>query len=696
MPSIDELLSQAAEALGRGDLARADELCRDALTFDLHHADAWHLRGRVVLAKGNRLLAVEYFSRAILLNGGRADYHRDLAGVFAALGRLAEAEQSCRQALRLGGDAAGDYLALGKLSLAAGRADEAIVAFRRALELEPGLAAAQAGLAATLRDVGRLDEAEAVCREAIESYPGLAAAYYELGRVQMARQDLAGAVGAFQDALRVDPRLGEAEFHLGVCLQLLGYRAEAVECYRRALVIDPRHADAHCNLGSALKDLGQTAEAARAYQRAIECNPQLAAAHFNLGVILQGRGQADAAIHCYEAAIRARPDYAQAWNNLGTLQSARDELDRAAECFARALELKPDSAEALNNLGNVEKTRGRLDKALAGYEGALRAAPGYAQAHHNRGLLLLAQADFAAGWPEYEWRERCPEYRHEFVESPRWQGEPLDGRTLLVHAEQGLGDTLQFVRYLPLLADRGGTVRFQVQPALLPLLRQSGFDRAVELVGRDEPLKPFDVQVPLLSLPAVLGTTLDNIPAADRAYLAADPRLVDDWRERLGPRRGLRVGIAWQGRATYRGDQYRSIPLAQFEPLARDGVELVSLQRGAGEEQLSALAGRFAVRDLGPDFDRAHGAFMDTAAVIENLDLVITSDSAVVHLAGGLGAPVWVALTTVPDWRWFRDRDDSPWYATMRLFRQSERGNWQPVFARIAAALAEFKPRSPR
>ena len=301
---------------------------------------------------------------------------------------------------------------------------------------------------------------------------------------------------------------------------------------------------------------------------------------------------------------------------------------------------------------------------------------------------------FEQGWPGYEWRWKCKEFGSlPPFQPPLWDGSSLDGRTILVHAEQGLGDTLQFIRYVPSLHQRGGRVILMCQPPLVRLLTRSpGIER---LLAHGDPVPEFDVHTPLLSLPRLLGTTLESVPA-DVPYLEAEPQLVEAWRHRLGSYPGFKVGIVWQGNPKFRLDRLRSIPLAQFAPLARvPGVHLFSLQKGPGAEQLAAVTDRFPVTDLGRRLDD----FMDTAAVLKNLDLVISVDTAIAHLAGALGIPVWVALPFAPDWRWLMGREDSPWYPTMRLFRQTRPGQWEDVFHHIAEALqrrlaapAELRP----
>jgi hypothetical protein len=301
--------------------------------------------------------------------------------------------------------------------------------------------------------------------------------------------------------------------------------------------------------------------------------------------------------------------------------------------------------------------------------------------------LSLLKGDFQRGWAEYQWRWKTKQAPQRGFSQPLWDGQPLEGRTILLHAEQGLGDTIQFVRYAALVKRLGGTVVLECPKPLLPLLATfAGID---QLVGQGDELPAFATHAPLLSLPGILQTSLDTIPAAV-PYLFAAPALKEHWREKLRAVHGYKIGINWQGQPGQGQWLARSIPLQQLATLAEiPGVRLVSLQKGAGREQLAEASGRFPLVDLGDEVDQAGGAFMDTAAIVMNLDLVITSDTALPHLAGSLGAAVWVALPLVPDWRWLLDRGDSPWYPTMRLFRQDQRGDWQGVFRRIKVALAD-------
>ena len=399
---------------------------------------------------------------------------------------------------------------------------------------------------------------------------------------------------------------------------------------------------------------------------------------------MQEQGAIAEAKECFQRVIRSLPELADAHNNLGSLHNAEHNLTEAIRCYDRALELRPDFAAALNNLGNVLRTQGRGAEAAVCYEQTLRITPDDAQA---RQLVARAIGRWRSGWRLARVRVSLglPRLSQAHVQPAVLAGRTARGAVLLVHAEQGLGDTIQFVRYLPRVAECGGRVIFEVPQALIPLLERSGVGRHAALVATGSALPKFDVQVPLLSLPGVFGTTLETIPA-DVPYLAASPRLVEHWRMKLaGP--ALKVGICWQGNTSHPGDYFRSMPLARFAPLAQPDVELISLQRGTGSEQLADERGSFSVRELGDEVDREHGPFMDTAAIVQCLDVVVAADTAIAHLAGALGAKVWMALTVGPDWRWMYDRADSPWYPTMRLFRQRRLGDLDDVFESIAMAL---------
>ena len=491
------------------------------------------------------------------------------------------------------------------------------------------------------------------------------------------------AEAEYQCALAIDPQHVDSLNNLGTLYLESGRAAEAESRYRLALTVRPHDPQTWNLLGRALQAQRQTAEAQRCFRMALEIDPNHADAHNNLGITLFDERRFDEAAASHRQSIALRPESAAAHYNLGNALKSLVQLEHAAESYRRALALKPDYVDACNNLGTLLRYLGRPSEGVELFERAIQLDPGNANAHLNLGSHRLLFGDFTGGWPEYEWRLRQTDLAPRNFSQPRWQGEPLAGRSILLWSEQGLGDTLQFVRYAVLVKQRGRLVTLECQGALVRLLaRCPGVDRCI---AQGETLPEFDVQIPLPSLPGIFGTTLQDVPAVV-PYVVADEALVARWRRELTTIEGLKVGIVWQGNPEFRRDRFRSIPLDRFRQLADvPGVRLFSLQKGPGRDAMSKRAGDFPVVDLA---DRLND-FDDTAAVMRNLDLLITSDTSPAHLAGALGVPVWLALGLAADWRWLLEREDSPWYPTMRLFRQRELDNWAEVFDRIRAALVD-------
>jgi Flp pilus assembly protein TadD len=452
----------------------------------------------------------------------------------------------------------------------------------------------------------------------------------------------------------------------------LAYRAgqlEAAERYiRRALGGFSGNPAFHNNLNLICRQQGRLDEAVACCQRALELDPNSPELHNNLGIALKERGDLEPAAASFERALDQKPAYADAHYNLANTLVKLHRLDQADREYRRAIRLAPLDCEAHNNLGTLLQLQGRLDEAMACYNAALNRPGESAEAHRNRALLRLLLGNFAEGWPEYEWRWRMPGVKLPSARQSRWEGQPLADKTVLLLAEQGIGDTIQFIRYAALVKGVGARVVVDCPPMLHALFRHTpGIDR---LVAGDTGPETADYQVPLLSLPGAFGTRLDTIPAAI-PYVFAEPERIAHWQRKLADRPGFKVGIAWQGNPDFTTDYYRSMPLTAFAPLAVcPNIKLFSLQKGHGREQLAAVADRFEIVDLGSALDDEGHAFVDTAAVMMNLDLVITSDTATAHLAGALGVNVWVALHRTPNWRWLVARSDSPWYPTARLFRQ--------------------------
>lgn len=472
--------------------------------------------------------------------------------------------------------------------------------------------------------------------------------------LQARHQNLAAAYG-YVRALQLEPGLFEAAFNLAVLLQRMGQGQEAIACYRQALHLKPNYAPAWGNLGVALREAGQNRDAIDSFRQALRCQPGI-------------------------------PDVL---NNLGNALRAEDEPAAAIACFRAALRRSPANAGIQANLGNVLREVGRLEEAAAALRHAVELQPDYADAHWDLAFARLLQGDFRSGWAEYEWRWRRTDSPPRSFAAPLWRGENLAGQTLLVHAEQGAGDAIQFVRFVSVLAAQGTRVVLECPRALAGLFASvAGVQR---VIVRGDALPEFDWHVPLMSLPHRLGTTLDSVPAVV-PYLrppAEKPvALPPPGGNRLA---ALRVGLAWRGNPQHQNDRRRSLPFAALEPLFTvPGVAFYNLQVSATAEFAGEAAHQDRLRDLG---NLIH-SFSDTGALVAQLDLVISADTSVAHLAGALARPVWLLLPFAPDWRWLLQRDDSPWYPTMRLFRQPAPGDWTSVVQAVRAALALALPSS--
>ncbi|SMF43651.1 Tetratricopeptide (TPR) repeat [Azospirillum oryzae] len=490
----------------------------------------------------------------------------------------------------------------------------------------------------------------------------------------------------YGEIVAADPQFAPAVNNLGLLRADAGRDWEAVALFRRALSLTPHSLNGWINLGALLVRLGRPEEGVRAYRAAIRLKSDQPALLNELGVQLERLKRPEEACDAFGRAVVLAPDDAEIANNHGAMLRMDHRVDEAAARFRRAIVLDPRYAGAYSNLGSAVKDKGIFWEALLAFRRATRLDPDFAGAHWNESLVRLLLGDFVKGWRGYEWRwkhGRLPSPQRSF-ERPRWDGSPLKGRRLLVYWEQGFGDVLQFVRYLPLLAQAAGgqPVYLECQRALLPVLRSLPGTIAVETGG---PLPDFDVQIPVLSLPALFGTRLETVPSRV-PYLSAEPDLAARWGERLAGLSGLKVGIVWAGSPTHGNDRNRSIGLAPFARLASiPGVSLVSIQKGPTEGQAADPPGGFPLLNLSPDIKD----FADTAAIIAGLDLVVCVDTSVAHLAGALGVPVWVMVPFAPDWRWMLDRDDSPWYPTMRLFRQDRPGSWDDAMDRLERALRE-------
>lgn len=493
------------------------------------------------------------------------------------------------------------------------------------------------------------------------------------------------AEALYRQVIAAEPQHADALHLLGVLAHETGHHEAAVRLIGRAIAVKDDTARYHSSLGDVLRALQRGPEARQSYCRAIEREPTLAAAHYGLGLLQYQDSDYAGAAESFRACVSHATNSADAHAKVGDALFQMGHLEDAVDWYRGALELNPGQASVHSNLGLALHDLGVLDEAIAHCERAVALKPDFAAAHNNLSLVLLLKGDFAAGLPHHEWRWQVSglQIGERRFDQQAWRGEPLNGGRILLHAEQGAGDTLQFLRYAPMVAERGGRVIIEVQPELKRLaMSVQGVE---EVIARGEAVPAFDLHCPFLSLPLAFGTTMASIPGGV-PYIAPPASLRADWQARLAASSGLRVGLVWAGRPEQRRDPYRSIALSALAPLAATGATLFSLQKGPGAAQAKNPPPGMVLHNL----DDSLGDFADTAAAMSALDLVITVCTSTAHLAGAMGKPVWVLLAYVADWRWFLDREDSPWYPTARLFRQPTRGAWAPVIARVAAELQQY------
>ncbi|WP_423380917.1 tetratricopeptide repeat protein [Burkholderia sp. LMG 32019] len=713
---------QSAAILGRAQqwhgAGRFDDAAREYLAVlakEPDHPQALHLYGVLQFQRGAADQAEALLRQSIAI-APDVRALSDLGAIVGEGGRIDEALGHFENALRAAPDDVQTLVRHGNTLIGLRRYDDALASFDRALAVSPLVLDALCNRGGALRALGRLDDALDTYDRALmvdphsfESWfnrglvlrelqraadalhcfdranairPGIAAIMAERGRTLAGLDRLNEALAAFNDALAADPARLDALCDSAAVLERLGRADEALARCERALALDPDHARALASRGNALLQLERHDDALASYDRALAIDPRAADTLCNRGTVLRDLQRFDAALASYDAALALDERFAEAWTNRGTVLQDLHRYEEAIASLDHALELRPDLATNWLARGNLLAETGKVEEAFSAYDRALALQPDFAAAHCARAALHLMEGDFARGWRGYEWRLRDPQLARDArsFTQPVWRGdEPLEGKTILIHAEPGVDDTLQFCRYVPLVAARGARVVLEVQPSLRMLM--ASLTGAARVIARGEPLPAFDCHVPLSSLPHAFGTEADTIPHT-AAYLHADPQRTRQWDALLGERRRLRVGFAWVSDSARRNDAGRSIDFARLAPLFDLDVDWISLQKPVHERDAARLADAPVCR-----VDDELGDFADRAALIGALDLVIAADSAVAHLAGALGKRVWVLLPNSPAWRWMRTRDDSPWYPSARLFRQPAPGNWADAIDAVRAAL---------
>jgi tetratricopeptide (TPR) repeat protein len=657
---IATFVNEAIKLHENGCLAEAETVYRQILLIAPGHVECLRLLGVIFLQRGNHAAAIECFDAALKI---------DPDNTFALNGR-------------------------GLVLMAINRLDEALASYDRAVTLKPDFADALANRGDVLHLQGRLDDALSSYDQAVASRPDNVVALISRGNVFKALQRREDALQSYEMALLTDPNSAQAHANRASVLCELGLFVEALAACEKALAIRAEIAEVHAIRGNALFALRRHQEALASYDAALTLRPDLADAHYNRGIVLHELRQLDEAVASYDRALTFCPRHAEAHFNRGNAMHLLRRFDEALDSYDRALAVQVGRAEVVNNRGATLHEMNRHDEALLDYERAAALQPDFADARYNGALCRLALGDYHRGWQEHEWRWQSTVLKHakRSFPQPLWLGaDQIEGKSILLHDEQGLGDTIQFCRYAPLVSERGARVVLQVQKPLLELMRSLHGDITVGV--RDDPLPHVDLHCPLLSLPLAFATEVQTIPSL-LPYLSANPAKVRFWRERLGAQSKPRVGVAWAGnpRKELPGashiDAQRSLVFAQLAPLLHlNGCQFYSLQKGDDAvQQMRAHPLRQAMTDWTDElFD-----FADTAALIENLDLVISVDTSVAHLAGALGKPVWLLNRYNTCWRWLLDREDSPWYPTLRQFRQDASRGWDPVIGRVAAALRDY------
>jgi tetratricopeptide (TPR) repeat protein len=692
--TVAEAFAQALALHQTDRLSDAEKIYRQILAAQPRHFDSLHLLGVISLQRGDAEAAVRQIDLALKIEPRHILALNNRGNALQQLRRFDEALASYDRALAVRPDYAEALTNRGAALTGLRRYDEALSSCDRAVALRPDLVDAHVNRGNALHALSRFTEAVSVFDRALTLQPNYAEAHYNRSNALYALKRHEEALASVDAALALRPDYVEALTNRGAVLHALDRDEEALASLDRAIALEPDNVEALVNRGVALNALRRYDDALACYQRALRLCPDHLDALTNRGVALHDLARYEEALASHDRALALQPDFAEALSNRGNTLHELRRFDDALASFDRALALAPDFAEAHSNRGNVLQELRRFDEALTSYDRALVLRPDFADGHFNASVCRLLGGDFARGWQQHEWRWETKQLRavkRRFAQ-PLWTGaDDLAGKTILLHAEQGFGDTIQFCRYVPQVVERGASVIVEVQKPLCELMK--GLAGEAQIVPRGEALPDFDLHCPLLSLPLAFGTRLETIPSRT-PYLTAPENKIGDWRDRLGIHERPRVGLVWAGdpRKSLPGanriDRQRSLQFDQLAPLLEvHDCAFYSLQKGDdAQAQLRGSALCHRITDWSADFHD----FSDTAALIENLDLVIAVDTAVAHLAGALGKPLWLINRYNTCWRWLLDRDDCPWYPTARLFRQDATRDWHPVIARIELALHDY------
>ena len=721
-PSPDQM-NTIFSLYNSGEMRKTEQACKKVLAIFPQASTVYTVLGATLMRQGKARQALKVHDKAIQLRPDFAEAYNNCGIAHKELGQMQKAIKNYDKAIQLKPDYTKAYYNRGNALKELGQMEEAIKSYDKVIQLKPDYAEAYNSRGNALKELGQMEEAIKSYDKVIQLKPDLAEAYNNRGNVLQDSGLPEEAIKSYDKAIVLKPDYAKAYSNRGIALKELGQLEEALKSCNKSIQLKPDYAEAFNNRGNVLQDLGQLEEAIKSYDKAIVLKPASAKAYYKRGTTLQNLGQLEEALKNYDQAIRLKPDYAEAYNNRGTTLQDLGQLEEALKNYDRAIRLKPDFAKAYNNRGIVVQNLGQLEEAIKNYDKTIQLKPDFAEAYNHRGTALqnlgrleeaikshdraiqispklysarfnrslawLLGGNFQQGWPEYDFRlQTFKNRKRTFHQGAKWKAEPLENKIVFVYPEQGFGDTIQFMRYLPMLKKLGGKVIFEVRQPLLRLVETfQGYDQLWTYQQNQDAssMHKFDYHVPLPSLPGLFNTTLENIPSAS-PYLSVDNKLIRMWQTRIESKELFKVGIVWAASDDFKENRLRSIRLSNFKVLSDiKGLKLFSLQKDKPAKWTDIDPGEVVDIDLGAEISD----FADTAAIIENLDLVVSVDTSVAHLAGALGKEVWTLLPFSPDWRWLLNRSDSPWYPSMRLFRPPSVCDWKSVLQEVRKALVQ-------
>jgi tetratricopeptide (TPR) repeat protein len=688
-PLIDAIFNRAFALHAKNDLLAARVIYDTLMDVAPEDARAWHWSGVIEMGAQQAQSALDLISKAITLDAANATYFLNLGNALSALKRDEDALHAYGAAIAIRPGYEQANLNLGNTYRRLKRFEESLQSYDDAIDCKPDYASAHFNRGNVLREMGRNDDALVSYDQALQLDGTDTDAWSNRGNVlrDMGRFD--GSLASFDKVIEIDPAFAKAWSNRGLVLHDLKRYDEAIVSYDTAIGLKPGYVNALCNKGNSLRSLKRHDEAMQCYEVALSLEPGYAEAHCNKGLLLKNMDEPERAMISFNDAIQASPDLAEAWSNRAMIHKTQGDFAASLKDQNRALALKPNFADAWSNKGLILHDLNRIDEAIACFDSALAIAPQHLEANWNKSLDLILSGRLSEGWPLYEWRlqkdGKAPP--HEYKGKPRWTPNmDLSGKTLLLIHEQGLGDTLQFCRYAKLLENQGTQVLMEVPKDLVSIVQS--LSPHIRVHETDACTEPFDAFCPMMSLPLAFDTRMETIPAW-ASYLSPPPVKVAQWRTRLGQTQGKTIGLVCSGNPKHENTHNRDIDMSALLGALPDAFNYIVLQKQISPSEHAAINdSALRIRQFADDLQ----TFEDTAALCANMDIIISVDTSVAHMAAAIGKPVWLMLPWVPDWRWFQNQTNTPWYPSVRLFRQSEQADWEPVLADIVIALQQHVP----